>query len=243
VEKGGFYGNLFGYTDITDTADTSMKQPLCWITNEFDRSPAELIWVPAKTWGPLAESLLNTSYGMGKIYVVPHETVNGQVQGGMCPLPAPTFPTGVMRPRFHPTDGHLYVCGMYAWAGNRTTPGGFYRVRYTGKPADLPVGLAAKPGAVELSFTDTLDPKSVDAKSFAIKVWGLKRSQNYGSKHIDEKPLAVAKATLSTDGKTVRLNLPDLAPTWGMEIKYRLAGTDGRSVTGVIHNTIHELKK
>ena len=33
---------------------------------------------------------------------------------------------------------------------------------------------------------------------------------------------------------------PDLAPTWGMEIKYRLKGTDGRAVTGVIHNTIHE---
>jgi len=178
VEKGGFYGNMWGYTDVTDTSDSAMKQPLCWITNEFDRSPAELIWVPAKTWGPLAGSLLNTSYGMGKIFVVPYETVNGQAQGGMCALPLPAFPTGVMRPRFHPTDGHLYVCGMYAWAGNQTAPGGFYRVRYTGKPADLPVGLTAKAGAVELTFTDTLDPKSVDAKSFAIKVWGLKRSRN-----------------------------------------------------------------
>lgn len=243
VEKGGFYGNMWGYTDVTDTSDSAMKQPLCWITNDFDRSPAELIWVPSKTWGPLAGSLLNTSYGMGKIFVVPHETVNGQVQGGMCALPLPTFPTGIMRPRFHPTNGHLYVCGMYAWAGNQTAPGGFYRVRYTGKPADLPIGLTARAGALELTFTDTLDPKSVDAKNFAIKVWGLKRSKEYGSKHIDEKPLAVAKATLSTDGKTVRLDLPDLAPTWGMEIKYRLTGTDGRSVTGAIHNTIHELKK
>ena len=116
-------------------------------------------------------------------------------------------------------------------------------MRYTDKPADLPVGLTAKAGAVEPTFTDTLDAASVDVKSFAVKVWGLKRSQNYGSKHIDETPLAVAKATLSADGKTVRLDLPDLAPTWGMEIKYRLTGTDGRSVTGVIHNTIHELKK
>ncbi len=116
-------------------------------------------------------------------------------------------------------------------------------MRYTGKPADLPVGLTAKAGAVELTFTDALEPMSVDAKSFAIKVWGLKRCENYGSKHIDEKPLAVAKAALSTDGKTVRLDLPDLAPTWGMEIKYRLTGADGRSVIGVIHNTIHELKK
>jgi putative heme-binding domain-containing protein len=239
VEKGGFYGNLFGFTDITDTADTAMKQPLCWITNEFDRSPAELIWVPKNTWGPLGGALLNTSYGMGKIYVVPHETVNGQAQGGMCALPLPTFPTGIMRPRFH-ADGSLYVCGMFAWAGNVTAPGGFYRVRYTGKPADLPRELKAKTGGVELTLTDALDPKSVDAKNFDVKVWGLKRTKNYGSKHIDEKPLTVAKATLSSDGKTVRLDLPDLAPTWCMEIKYRLSGTDGRVVAGTIHNTIHE---
>ena len=243
VEKGGFYGNMWGYTDVTDTADSAMKQPLCWITNAFDRSPAELIWVPEQAWGPLAGSLLNTSYGMGQIHVVPHETVTGQAQGGMCALPLPPFPTGVMRPRFSPADGHLYVCGMFAWAGNQTAPGGFYRVRYTGKPANLPVGLKAKAGGVELTFTDALDPKAVDAKNFDVKVWGLKRSRNYGSKHIDEKPLAVAKTTVSPDGKTVRLDLPDLAPTRGMEIKYRLKGADGRPVAGVIHNTIHALGK
>lgn len=243
VEKGGFYGNMWGYTEQTDTSDSAMKQPLCWITNDFDRSPAELIWVPEKTWGPLAGSLLNTSYGMGKIYVVPHETVNGQAQGGMCALPLPTFPTGVMRPRFHPTDGHLYVCGMFAWAGNVTAPGGFYRVRYTGKPVDLPVGLKAMAGRVEVTFTDPLDPKAVDAKDFAVKVWGLKRTQNYGSKHIAEKPLTVAKATLADDGRTVRLDLPDLAPTWCMEIRYRLKGNDARSISGTIHNTLHEFGK
>ena len=61
--------------------------------------------------------------------------------------------------------------------------------------------------------------------------------------NIDEKPLAVAKATVLADGKTVRLGLPDLAPTWGMQIEYRLKGPDGRAVVGVIHNTIHKLEK
>lgn len=243
VEVGGFYGNLWGYTDITDTANSAMKQPLCWITNEFDRSPAELIWVPEKTWGPLAGSLLNTSYGMGKIYVVPHETVQGQAQGGMCALPLPNFPTGVMRPRFHPTDGSLYACGMYAWAGNQTAPGGFYRVRYTGKPAALPIGLKAKANALELTFTDPIDPKAIDATNFNIKVWGLTRSKNYGSKHQDEKSLVVAQATVAADGKTVRLTIPSLAPTWCMEIKYRLKSRDGHDITGTIHNTIHAIGK
>jgi putative heme-binding domain-containing protein len=243
VERGGFYGNLWGYTDIDDPSDAAMKQPLCWITNTFDRSPAEMIWTPAKTWGPLAGSLLNSSYGMGKIYVVPFEKVDGQAQGGMCALPMPAFPTGVMRPRFHPANGHLYLCGMYAWAGNQTQNGGFYRARSTGKPVDVPIGLKAKSGAIEITFTDPLDAKSIEPAAFDVNIWGLTRSKNYGSKHIDEKPLAVGAATLLSDAKTVKLGLPDLAPTRGMEIKFRLRGSDGRPIVGVIHNTIHTLGK
>jgi hypothetical protein len=176
--------------------------------------------------------------------VVPHEVVNGQAQGGMCALPLPAFPTGIMRPRFHPTDGQLYVCGMFAWAGNQSGPGGFYRVRYTGKPADLPVGLRAKTGALEVTFTDALDPAAAaDVANYTVKVWGLKRSQNYGSKHIDEHPLDVGRATLAADGKTVRLEIAGLAPTQGMEVRYRLKGADGRVVSGVVHNTIHALRE
>lgn len=240
VEKGGFYGNLWGYTDVTDPSDAAMKQPLCWVTNAFDRSPAEPVWVPAGTWGPLAGSLLNTSYGMGRIFVVPYEVIDGQAQGGMCALPLPTFPTGIMRPRFHPGDGHLYVCGMFAWAGNQHAHGGFYRVRHTGRPVDLPVGLRAGTGRLEITFTDAV-AATADVKNFEVRVWDLKRSKNYGSKHINERPLAVAKATVSADGKTVRLDIPDLAPTWGMEIRYRLTGADGRAVSGTLHNTIHKL--
>jgi putative heme-binding domain-containing protein len=240
VEKGGFYGNMWGYTDIKDTSDDAMKQPLCWITNTFDRSPAELLWVDSSKWGPLKRSLLNISYGQGKIYVVPFEKVAGQAQGGMCALPIPLFPTGVMRGRFHPTDGQLYVCGMFAWAGNQTQPGGFYRVRYTGKPVDLPVGLKARTDVMTVEFTDALDAaNAAEVKNYEVKVWDLKRSQNYGSNHLNERRLTVEKASLRPDGKTLQLKIAGLAPTWGMEIKYRLKGTDGRAVLGVINNTIH----
>ena len=80
---GGFYGNMFGYHDVTDPSDDAMLPPLCWITNSFDRSPAELLWVTSDQWGPLKGALLNTSYGYGMVYVVPHEKVGGQLQGGV----------------------------------------------------------------------------------------------------------------------------------------------------------------
>ena len=160
VERGGYYGNFWGYHDVTDTSDSAMKQPLCWITNAFDRSPSELLWVTGDGWGPLKGSLLNFSYGYGKVYVIPYEKVDGQVQGGMCALPMPHFPTGVMRGRFHPRDGQFYGCGMFAWAGNQSQPGGVYRVRYTGKPVHLPVGLSAKKSGMAVTFSAPLDRKS-----------------------------------------------------------------------------------
>jgi len=242
VERGGYYGNFWGYHDVTDPADAAMKQPLCWITNAFDRSPSELLWVTGDGWGPLKGSLLNFSYGYGKVYVVPHEKVGGQVQGGMCALPLPQFATGVMRGRFHPENGQLYCCGMFAWAGNQTQPGGFYRVRYTGKPVYLPIGLNAKKSGITIRFSGSLDPQTAgDPKNYAVQTWSLKRSEQYGSKHYDEKPARVTAATVSADGKTVMLEIADLKPTWGMEIKYNIRASDGSSVQSFLHNTIHRL--
>ena len=64
VKRGGFYGNMWGYHNVTDSSDSAMEQPVCWITNAIDRSPAELVWVESKNpaWEPLrgraAQSLL-----------------------------------------------------------------------------------------------------------------------------------------------------------------------------------------
>ena len=239
--KPKFYGNLFGYTNVTDPSDEAMEPPLCWITNAFDRSPAELLWVESDRWGPLNGSLLNLSYGNGKVFLVPHERVRGTMQGGMVALPMPPFPTGVMRGRFHPADGQLYLCGMFAWAGSATQPGGLYRLRATGQPIHLPVGLQAKKSGIKLTFTEPLDPATVAAGKVQIQTWSLKRTAQYGSKHYDEKPLAVRRATLSPDRKTVLLDVPDIRPTWCMEIKYEFKSADGTPALGVIHNTIHEL--
>jgi len=244
VREGGFYGNMFGYHDVTDSSDAAMEQPLCWITNAFDRSPAELLWCDSDRWGPFQGMLLNLSYGYGKIFVVPHEEIDGQMQGGMCELPVPQFPTGLMRGRFNPTDGQLYACGMVAWGSAQQQAGGFYRIRYTGKPAYLPLKLKAAPRRVSIALSDPVDAKSAtDPQNYRIKVWALKRSANYGSKHYDEHELTIESASVSDDGKTVKLVVPDVAPTWGMEIRYALKGVNGESATGVIHNTIHKLRK
>ncbi|MEM7314573.1 MAG: DUF6797 domain-containing protein, partial [Planctomycetota bacterium] len=154
VSRGGFYGNLYGFTDIRDPSDDAMSQPLVWITNAYDRSPAELLWVPKDKWGPLGGTLLNLSYGYGRVYVVPHELVNGQLQGGVSRIPIPDFPSGLVRGRFHPDRDELYVCGMFSWAGSRQEPGCFHRIRYADKPVHLPLSLKARKSRIEISFSD-----------------------------------------------------------------------------------------
>ncbi len=241
VTKGGYYGNFWGYHEVTDPSDQAMKQPVCWITNAFDRSPSEMLWVTGSGWGPLKGALLNFSYGYGKIYVVPHERVGDQMQGSMAALPLPQFPTGVMRGRFHPANGQLYCCGMFAWAGNQTQPGGFYRVRYTGKPVHVPLGLSARKTGMVLTLSGAVEQQSAsDPAHYTVKTWSLKRSQQYGSKHYDEKTLPVKRVHLSADGKVLTLEIPDLRPTMCMSIEYRLKGSKGEAIEGLIHNTIHQ---
>lgn len=242
IHPGGFYGNMFGYHSRTSSADSDMEQPLVWITNDMDRSPGELLWVTSDSWGPLKGSLINLSYGTGRIFVVPHETVGGQMQGGVVQLPIPDFPTGTMRGRFHPGNGHLYTCGLYAWAGNRQGDGGFYRVRATGKASNLPIGLHARTNGMELQFSEALDAVTArDPQSYAVKVWALQRSANYGSKHIDEHSLKVAGATLGADKRTVFLEIPSIQPTWGMEIQCSLRSAEGVPFRRTVHNTVHRV--
>lgn len=239
--KPNFYGNMFGYHDVADESDSAMEPPLCWITNAFDRSPAELLWVDSPRWKALNGSLLNLSYGYGKVFSVLHEQVGEIRQGGMIELPIPLFPTGVMRGRFRPQDQELYLCGMFAWAGNATSPGGLYRLRATGQPCVLPIALQAKKSGLHLTFAEPIEPSSIDPKNIAIKSWGLKRTKKYGSDHYDEKTLRVSLTDLSPDGKSVRIVVEELAPTWCMEIKFAFRTTAGQLTEGIIHNTIHAL--
>jgi len=239
-----FFGNIYGYSPVTDESDEAMSNPLCWITNAFDRSPSELLWVPKEAgWGELNGQLLNLSYGYGKIYVVPFEDVNGQKQGGMCQLPIKALPTGVMRGRFHPADGQLYACGMFAWAGTQRQAGGFYRIRRTEHAAWMPVSLSGRKGRIVVTLSDAVDPAAVMPSSFEVKAWDLERTKRYGSKHLNERNLKVTSAKLGEDGKTLHLEVPELDATWGLSIRMGLRGaTENKEFERLIHGSFFELE-
>jgi hypothetical protein len=81
----------------------------------------------------------------------------------------------------------------------------------------------------------------VKPDAFVLKVWALKRSAGYGSGHVGERPLPITAAQLATDGRTVTLTIPDLAPTQCYELAVKLRAPDGTAIDRSIHGTIHAL--
>ncbi|MSU20908.1 MAG: hypothetical protein EXS30_05885 [Pedosphaera sp.] len=247
VKPGGFYGNLWSYSPGRAVED--YDPPLCWIHKNMDRSPAEQLWVTSDKWGPLKGALLSLSYGTGRIWNVLYEQSGEWIQGGIVRLPLPEFPTGIMRGRFSPRDGQLYACGLFGWAGNKTQPGGFYRVRYTGKPLHIPTNLLAVRNGVVITFTNPLDPTSArDPQNYGVARWNYQRTANYGSadyklsdgtKGRDQVEVSAVK--VSKDRRSVFLQIPDMRICMQMEIQCDVVAADGTRVSQVIGNTINFL--
>ena len=245
IKPGGFYGNVWSW--FPDAKPTKYDPPICWIHPRVDRSPSTMVPVTSERWGPLKDQVVSLSYGVGRIFLLMQETVNGIRQGGIVPLPV-EFETGIIRGRFHPGDGQLYVCGLFGWAGNKTQPGGFFRVRNTGKPLYSPSGLHALTNGIVLTFTQPLDRASAtDAGNYGVEVWNYRWTQEYGSPDYKlngargRDHLLVEFAQLSRDGRSVFLRLPGITPVMQMNVQMNLKAADGQPIQTFVHNTIHAL--
>ncbi|MHC4991363.1 MAG: DUF6797 domain-containing protein, partial [Planctomycetota bacterium] len=169
IVAGGFYGNNWSGTP-GETRPTH-DPPLCWVHPTVDRSPSAQVRVRSTAWGDLDGALLGFSYGTGSVYRILEDRVDGVRQGGVVPLPI-TVPTGLMMGRFNPTDGHLYMCGLFGWSSDATDPGGFYRVRATGPTPLMPVFCRATQDGLLVRFNHPLDPAVVlEPASFAVEAW------------------------------------------------------------------------
>src|SRR5439155_5179110 len=92
------------------------------------------------------------------------------------------FQTGLMRGRCHPKDGQVYVCGLRGWQTDGTKDGGFYRVRYTGKPVYIPLQMHVFQDGLQIQFSGELDNSiASDAASYAVEEWNYLYTGSYGS--------------------------------------------------------------
>lgn len=227
---------------------TNYDQPICWLPMNMDNSSGGQVWATTDKWGPFKDHMLFMSYGKGTLFNVMTEEIDGVTQAGMVRFPM-KFPTGVMRGRVNPKDGQVYVCGLRGWQTDGTRDGGFYRVRYTGKPANMPSEMRVKRNGIAIAFTDPLDAAAAqDAANYSVERWNYVYSGNYGSPDVspdDPKKkgrdkVEVQSAQLSADGRTVFLEMP-VKPVMQMRIKFALKAADGAPVNHEIYNTVHKV--
>ena len=144
-------------------------------------------------------------------------------------------------------DGSLFV-GQTSrgWGGLGGKPFGLQRVKFTG---DLPTEIhhvALTKAGFDFHFTKPMDPASLDAaKTVALKSFTYVYHSAYGCPETDTRPEKVTAATLSGDGKTLSLSVPDLAK--GRVYDFRLNGLKATDGTPLLHidayYTLNEMVK
>ena len=247
IKPGGFYGvpDFAGKDPKTAIRDN----PLCWLPHNgpdsIDNSNGGQVWITGDKFGPLSGHMLHMSYGAQ--YALRGAPGRGRrpAAGGVVPLLK--FDSGICRARFSPEQNALYLAGLRGWQTNAQKDAGFYRVRYTGKKAHLPVELHVLPGEIRITFSEPLD-KSVaqDVDNYNLQRWNYRWTQNYGSPHVKvDNPkqqgtseVDLEAVTLSPDGKTVTLKINGLQPVMSMKIQYNLKAADGAKVRALF-NTIN----
>jgi hypothetical protein len=141
------------------------------------------------------------------------ERVNGQWQGALFQF-TQGLESGVNRMIWGP-DGSLYVGGIGAggdwnWRGTKF---GLQRLTPSGKTAFEMFAIHATPTGFDVEFTKPVANAAAwlgDAANFTIKQWRYEPTEKYGGPKVDVETLKVTRATPSSDGKRVTLEIAGL---------------------------------
>ena len=274
IKPGGFYGVV--PLAHRDPLPSDYDRPLCWLPKRVDNSGGSQVWAP-EGWGPWGGKMLHLSYGQSALYGVMFELTKGMkpdlanavVQGGVTKFPL-QFQSGIMRGRFSPKDGQLYVSGLRGWQTTGLKNGCLQRVRHTGAETRMPTELQVKKDGISLTFAASLDTQIArDPEAWHIEQWRYLWSAAYGSPELSAEdaatapteagkdgaaqftkaqmgvakhdPVTVKSVTIGTDDRTVFLEIPGLKPVMQMSIKYDLKTASGAELRGEVVNTIHAL--
>ena len=248
IRPGGFYG----YVREGEAAPAHFDPPMFWLPQEADNSSGGQAWVPPDVrWGPLAGTMVHTSYGAARaFYAIPQE-IEGAMQAAVVPFPW-TFPSGVMRARVNPADGQVYLVGLKGWDTSAQEDASFNRIRYTGSPDVLVEGAAVTPEGLRLRFTAPLDPiAAADPARYDVRRWNYKWTEVYGSPHYlpsdttrtteGEEVVTLDRVDVAEDRRSVLLHLPDHRPVDQVRVRLALEAADGTPAERVVYFTINRI--
>ncbi|WP_221392890.1 DUF6797 domain-containing protein [Dyadobacter sp. NIV53] len=223
--------------------------PALWMPQEFDNSPGGGMWSD-KSWGPLGNQFIHTSYGTGWLYnFFAHETA-GITQGAMVALPF-QMDAGIQRAAVNPVDRQIYTTGLTGWDdGVSTQYGVLSRIRYKGGQGHLLTDAFVEKGGVTLKFNFKLDAETVrNISGYELNQWNYKWTSRYGSAHYSvknpeieaEDSLTLTEVILRDDNKTIFLNIPDISEANTLRVRFKVNGEDGVKINDTVYMTIQKV--
>jgi hypothetical protein len=249
-------GDFLGVVDLCHSENKPDKPGdlVCWLPHNgnpeygvVDNSNGAQTWVNDDRFGPFKDTMLYLSYGTCSMFHVSYEKVGDLYQGGGVKFPL-SFDSGSMRLRINPKDGQPWVTGLKGWQTTAVLDGMLQRVRFTGKPVNMPLQWHVNADGVQITFTSPLDKTSaVDPQNWAVEQWNYHWTQNYGSREWSLKnpdkeghdSVDIKDIKLSEDGKTVSLNLAQVVPVMQMRIKMDIKAADGSAINTNVFTTIN----
>lgn len=255
---GGTEPAFFGYRGPREGKAPDL--PFVYLPRGLDNSSGGQVYVSSDRWGPLTGQMIHFSYGACAHFLVLRDAgqegqhaVSGQAglesfpaclpQGAVVPL-AGEFLSGAHRGRFHPQDGQLYVAGMAGWGTYAVADGSFQRVRYTGQPAQVPVGFQIRQNGVLVNFARLIDARiASQTRSHFAQAWNYRYSTGYGSPEFSPRhpgtpghdPWPITRAHVLPDGKSLFLEILDLQPVNQLHLHLRVDSGPAHDVFATVH--------
>ncbi|WP_435018771.1 PQQ-dependent sugar dehydrogenase [Tundrisphaera sp. TA3] len=156
-------------------------------------------------FGPFAGQMFVGDQASSFVMRVPLEVVGGRYQGACIPF-RKGFASGCLPLLFAP-DGSMIVGETNrGWGSRGGRTFGLERVVWTGKTPFEILDIRIRPDGFDLRFTEPVDPKTAgDPASYAATTHTYIYQSAYGSPEVDPTAPKVERATVSEDGRSVRL--------------------------------------
>ncbi|MDT0270072.1 family 16 glycoside hydrolase [Streptomyces sp. DSM 44915] len=209
IEEGAFYNHHTTPPGPFD--DQPVTEPVLWLPHgEISNSPTNPVTIEE---GVFAGQLAFGDVTYGGIQRAFLEEVDGQQQGAVFRL-TQGLESGVSRLALGP-DGSFYVGGI-GGGGNWEQPGklpyGLQKLTPTGQDAMDIVSMEVTEAGFDLTYTKPVaaDVLANLAERYQVQQWSYNPTSQYGGPKRNLETLTVAGASVSDDGRTVRLELPGL---------------------------------
>ncbi len=208
VKDGAFYGNRS--VEPIAKKDTPEDPPVVWLPqNEIGNSPSQI--APLND-GPYKGQMVHgdvTHGGLKRVYV---EEVDGVLQGCVFRF-TQGLEAGINRVVVAP-DGSFIVGGIGSngnWGQTGKQSFGTQRLAYNKRSVFEMLSVSPRTNGLEIKFTEPLSKEVGNTPAYyQVKQWKYVPTVEYGGPKIDEEVLDVKAVWVSTDRKTVFLNVDGL---------------------------------